>query len=244
MSQRAVIIQSNYIPWKGYFDLLAHADLVVFLDSVQSTKNDWRNRNQIKTQSGKRWLTIPIRHSNALRIREVEIAQCGWGRKHFLTLAQAYARAPHASSMLPWIEDIYMETASLRYLSAINRAFIRKICGLLSIETRVIELEDILDDREHDALDPTQRLTEICRKTGATSYLSGPAAGAYLDEKAFAEAGITLEWFHYEHYPEYQQLHGSFDHRVSVLDLLLMVGPEARQYSIRTIPKFLQRSIA
>jgi WbqC-like protein family. len=244
MPDRAVIIQSNYVPWKGYFDLLAHADTVVFLDSVQSTKNDWRNRNQIKAQSGKTWLTLPIRHSNALRIREVEIAQQGWHGKHYRTLSQSYARAPFASAMLPRIEEMYAQAATLPRLSEVNRVFIRGICAMLGIAPRFLEVESVLSDREHDALEPTARLVEICKRIGATSYLSGPAARAYLDEAAFAAESIHTEWFDYDQYREYPQLHGPFDHAVSVLDLLLMVGPDARDYAIRPNPKFLLRSTA
>lgn len=244
MPHRAVIIQSNYIPWKGYFDLLHHADTVVFLDTVQSTKNDWRNRNQIKTHSGKSWLTLPIRHSTALRVREVEIAQPGWSVKHFRTLSQAYGRAPFASSVLPRIEAMYEQAAGLERLSAVNRVFLRGVCAMLGIDTPLVEVESLLPDEQNDALEPTARLVEICRRLGATSYLSGPAARAYLDENAFAEAGVRVEWFDYHGYPEYPQLHGAFDHAVSILDLLLMTGPGARAHALRPEPQFLERSTA
>lgn len=239
MPRRTVVIQSNYIPWKGYFDLLAHADTVVFLDSVQSTKNDWRNRNLIKTQSGKTWLTLPIKHSSTLRIREVEIAMRGWHRKHYRTLSQAYARAPFADSMLPRIEAWYVHASELASLSQVNRVFIRGICDLLDVVPQFVEVESILDDQEHDALTPTDRLVEICKRVGATSYLSGPGARAYLDVGAFTAESIRTEWFHYDGYPQYLQLHGDFDHAVSILDLLLMTGPDARNHAIRSNPKFL-----
>lgn len=244
MQHRVVIIQSNYVPWKGYFDLLHHADTVVFLDTVQSTKNDWRNRNQIKTQAGKSWLTVPIRHSNALRVREVEIAQPGWATKHFRTLSQAYGRAPFASQVLPAIGALYEEAAGLQRLSEVNRVFIRGACAMLGISTPLLEVERLLSDGENDALEATARLVEICRRLGATSYLTGPAARAYLEEKAFAAAGVRVEWFDYHGYPEYQQLHGVFDHAVSILDLLLMTGPGARAYALRPAPQFLERSMA
>ena len=240
MNRRAVIIQSNYIPWKGYFDLLAHADVVVLLDSVQSTKNDWRNRNLIKAASGKLWLTIPIRHSNNLRVRDVEVAGTGWHVKHFRSLSQAYARAPHASALLSEVGGWYERAGACGRLSEINRIFLAEVSKLLDIRAPVIEVESVMDDEEHDRLDPTARLVEICRRIGADSYLSGPAARDYLDEDAFQAASIHVEWFDYDHYPPYQQLHGGFDHAVSILDLLLMVGPTARDFAIRSTPDFLQ----
>lgn len=240
MSRRAVIIQSNYIPWKGYFDLLAHADIVVLLDSVQSTKNDWRNRNLIKTASGKLWLTVPIKHSNALRVRDVEVATANWHIKHFRSLSQAYARAPHAPAMLAMIGEWYERAGACLRLSEVNRTFLGAVSKVLDIPTRFVEVESIMDDAEHDRLDPTSRLVEICRRIGADSYLSGPAARSYLDEAAFQAESIQVEWFDYNRYPSYQQLHGEFDHAVSILDLLLMVGPSAREFALRKTPEFLQ----
>ncbi len=240
MSQRIVIIQSNYIPWKGYFDLISHADTIILLDSVQSTKNDWRNRNQIKTHAGKIWLTVPVKHSSALRIRDVEIANSNWSDKHFRSLAQSYAKAPHAAQMLPVIEGWYREAGRCTRLSDCNRIFIRGVSALLGLQTRVLEVESLISDQDHDRMSPTERLVEICRRVGATSYLSGPAAQSYLDEAAFTKESIQLEWFDYDHYPQYPQLHGGFDHAVSILDLLLMTGPAARDFAIRARPQFLQ----
>lgn len=234
MSVRAVIIQSNYIPWKGYFDLLAQADVVVFLDSVQSTKNDWRNRNLIKTPAGKQWLTIPVRHSNALRIRDVEVAARDWAGKHARSLRQNYARAPHATSLLPLIESWYLQAGEMARLSQINRHFIAAICGQLTIAPHVVDVETLLSDAEHDALTPSDRLVAICQGVQADRYLSGPAASDYLDQAAFARAGIAVEWFDYHGYPDYGQLHGPFDPAVSILDLLLMTGADARRYAIRS----------
>jgi hypothetical protein len=233
MSLRAVIIQTNYVPWKGYFDLLSRADVVVYFDSVQSTKNDWRNRNRIKTHGGVGWLTIPIRHSNQLRIRDVTIGSNNWHEKHLRTIAQSYARAPYARDLLPAISGWYDGAAPLTRLSAVNRLFLDRVCEQLGISPTFIDVETVLADHEHDALDPTARLVEICRRLGASAYLSGPAASDYLDQSRFAEAGIELEWFNYEGYAEYPQLHGEFRHDVSILDLLLMTGPQARTYALR-----------
>jgi hypothetical protein len=240
VNRRAVIIQSNYIPWKGYFDLLAHADIVVLFDSVQSTKNDWRNRNAIKTAGGKLWLTIPTRHSNALRIREVEVASNNWHQKHFRTISQAYARAPHAPDVLPQVGEWYSRAGGCARLSDINRVFLTEASRMLGISTPFIDVRSVMEEPEHDRLDPTERLVEICRRVEADAYLSGPAARDYLDEGAFESRGIQVEWFDYNGYPKYEQLHGDFDHAVSILDPLLMLGPSARDVAIRPNPEFLQ----
>lgn len=236
MNNRVVIIQSNYIPWKGYFDLLSRADTIVLLDSVQSTKNDWRNRNQIKTQSGKTWMSVPIRHSSQLRVREVEVANACWHQKHARTLSQSYSRAPYAKTFLPIINDWYAEAGERRRLSEVNRVFIHHVCTTLGIRGKFVEVEALLGDQEHDELEPTARLVEICKRIGGTSYLSGPAARSYLDESQFSAASIGVEWFDYDGYPQYPQLHGDFDPAVSIFDLLLMVGPEAPKFALRSHP--------
>lgn len=234
MSSRIVILQTNYVPWKGYFDLLAHADVVVRFDNVQSTKNDWRNRNRIKTHNGPAWLTIPVGHSNQLRVRDVAISAATWHDKHYRTLSQSYAKAPFAGQLLPRLRDWYGEASQLTHLSAVNGLFLDRICDVLDINPQIVEVGALLSDAEHDALEPSARLVEICRRLGATHYLSGPAAAGYLDGDRFAEAGIGVEWFNYLGYPEYPQLHGEFRHDVSILDLLLMTGPQARRHAIRS----------
>jgi hypothetical protein len=127
----------------------------------------------------------------------------------------------------------YAEAGSYVHLSEINRVFLRHIARHLEITPTFVDVESILSDDEHDALGPTERLVEICRRLGATSYLSGPAAKQYVDQALFDAASIAVEWFNYEGYPVYPQLHGSFEHAVSVLDPLLMLGPQARAAIVR-----------
>lgn len=233
MRNRVVIIQSNYIPWKGYFDLLAHADTVVLFDNVQSTKNDWRNRNIIKCHDGDIWLTIPVKHSNGIRIRDVAIAAKAWHQKHLRTIKQAYARAPYAADLLPQLEGWYAQAGGLGTLCEVNRVFLLEVCRHLGIECRFVEIQELMTDEDHDRLEPTERLVEVCRRVQATSYLSGPAAKNYLDVAKFEEARIPVEWFNYEGYPQYPQLHGPYNPAVSILDVLLMNGPDSPQFALR-----------
>ncbi len=228
--KKVAILQSNYIPWKGYFDIIRRCDEFVFLDEVQSTKNDWRNRNRIKTAQGEAWLTIPVHHALDLSIQEVTIADTRWARKHLRTIEQAYARAPYFHDMRPWLSDLYEQAGALRKLVDINHIFIRAIVDKLGISTALTKAGDIIPADQMVQLSPTVRLVELCRRLGATAYLSGPAAKNYLDESLFADADIALEWVDYDGYPVYPQLHGEFRHDVSVLDLLLMTGPEAARY--------------
>ncbi|QKH35936.1 WbqC family protein [Achromobacter pestifer] len=218
------ILQSNYVPWKGYFDLIAAVDEFVIYDEVQFTKNDWRNRNQIKTPQGTQWLSIPVGADIQRRICEVELPAGPWPEKHWKTLAANYGRAPYFDDVARWLKPLYLERRYQR-LSELNVAFIKAICGYLGIGTKISDSSDF----EHTP-GKTGRLVGLCRQAGAQRYISGPAAKAYLDESEFSAVGIRVEWFDYAGYPEYPQLWGKFEHAVSVLDLLFNCGAGSPQY--------------
>jgi hypothetical protein len=223
--KRVAILQSNYIPWKGYFDLIGLVDEFVLLDDVQYTKNDWRNRNRIKTQNGVTWLTIPVEHSSRFgqRIDEVRIAGSHWRLKHWRSIVQSYGAAPFFAAYRERLEELYREPSER--LSDVNRRFLDVFCELLGVPTRISSSRDY-----PSAEGATERLVEICRSLGASTYLSGPSARSYLDESLFTAAGIAVEYMDYSGYPEYPQLHPPFEHRVSLIDLLLSVGHEAPRY--------------
>lgn len=227
MSKRVAIVQSNYIPWKGYFDLINLVDEFVLFDDVQYTRRDWRNRNLIKAPSGLLWLTIPVlvKGKYLQRIRDTRIGDRGWARQHWETLRHHYARAPHFRAVAPPLERAYAEAASLDCLSEVNRLFLQTICGMLGIRTRLSWSMD------YDIVEgKTERLLHLCLQTGASEYISGPAAREYLDESAFAAEGIAVRWMDYEGYPEYPQAHPPFVHGVTILDLLFNVGEEAPRF--------------
>ncbi len=217
-----VVAQSNYVPWKGYFDLIHDADLFVFYDDVQYTKNDWRNRNRIKTPRGTEWITIPTGPRLDRLVCDVEIENPRWQRVHWKTLCQNYGRAPHFERYRPFFEDVYLGQVWTG-LSELNQHLIRSIArDLLGIRT---ELRDAREYRaEGRKLD---RLLDLVRQTGATTYLSGPSGRQYIDESRFSAIGVDLRYKTYDGYPEYPQSWPPFDHAVSVLDLLFHTGPEA-----------------
>ena len=220
---RIAISQSNYIPWKGYFDLIASVDLFVLYDEVQFTKRDWRNRNLIKGPDGPQWLTVPIlsRGRYTQKISEVELAATNWREKHWAALRSNYARAPHFKDFGPAVENAYA-TGAETHLSELNANFVSLICGQLGIKTPMRQSSEFTLAHER-----SERLLNICLEAGATTYVSGPAAKAYLDEQLFERHGVAVEWFDYSGYEEYPQLWGAFDHHVSALDLLFNCGPEA-----------------
>lgn len=227
-TKRVAVLQSNYIPWKGYFDIIAAVDEFLVYDSVQYTKNDWRNRNQIKTAHGKKWLTIPVRQERLDQtIEQTRIADPRCFGKHWNSFRQAYAKAPHLRFCTDLLEDIFLDPSPPELLGESNVRLIRRICEGLGIDTPI---------RDANAYAPTgdrnARLLDLCRKAGADSYLSGQAAQSYLDASLFGQAGIEVQWMHYDGYREYDQPHPPFDHFVSILDLLAMTGRDAPEYML------------
>jgi len=222
--KKIAILQSNYIPWKGYFDLINSVDEFVILDTVQYTKNDWRNRNKIKTKQGLKWLTIPVNQKNRLSkpINEISISDLNWMDSHVNLLKINYKKSEFFDEVITFVENIYIKTKGIVKLSEINELFIRELCSVLNIKTKIIRAEQFGELNQT----PNDRLIDICNKVCATSYLSGPSAKNYLDSNLFLDKGIMVEWMEYSGYPEYNQLYGEFIHEVSILDLLFNVGLE------------------
>lgn len=225
--KKAAIVQSNYIPWKGYFDLIASVDEFILYDDMQYTRRDWRNRNRIKTSNGLQWLTIPVEVKGRYhqKINETRIADASWARKHWNSLRVSYSKAAAFDNHASWLETLYLEAGKIELLSEVNALFIRAICEKLDISTRLSWSSDY-----HLEGDRSARLRGICEQVGATRYVSGPAARDYLDEQLFANKGIEVSWMDYSGYAEYPQLHGEFEHGVTVLDLVLNVGDRAQEY--------------
>ena len=217
-------IQSNYIPWRGYFDIMHDADVFVFYDDVQYTVNDWRNRNRVKTANGVIWLTIPVGDQNDRRICDVVLRDRAWSRKHWMTIEQSYHDAPGFAQYRDFFKSFYK--SSWESLSVLNQTMIRAIAGdLLGIRT------EIRDSRDYDLQGKgSDRLLMLLKKMGATDYVSGPSAQRYLDAEAYAREGIRVHWKDYAHYPEYPQLHGPYAPDLSIVDLLLNCGDDAANY--------------
>jgi hypothetical protein len=222
--KKVAILQSNYIPWKGYFDLIASVDEFIIYDDMQFTKNDWRNRNKIKTPKGVEWLSVPVGQNIDRKIREVEIPDDRWQLKHWKTFMANYRGAPYYKPISEILEPFYLAKQH-KNLSLLNKELIDLICSYLSIETK---LKNSWDYKL--VVGKTERLVDLCSKAMATKYISGPAAKDYLDVKMFKDAGIEVCWYDYSGYPVYPQLWGEFEHGVSILDLLFNCGPHSRKY--------------
>lgn len=217
---KVVILQSNYIPWKGYFDLINDADLFVFYDEVQYTKNDWRNRNRIYTKNGLQWLTIPIGlEAVKQKISDVKISDHKWQLQHHKTISMGYARAPYKDQLESLLEEAYIHT-QWEKLVDLNRFLTRRISSMIGIHTEFRDSKDF--NLEGDRV---ERLINLLKQVGATEYISGPAAKDYLSshEHLFSKNNIHLTYKDYKGYPEYKQLSEPFENAVSIIDLIANV---------------------
>jgi hypothetical protein len=224
--KKVAISQSNYIPWKGYFDMIAAVDEFIIYDEMQYTRRDWRNRNLIKTPTGLNWLTVPVKVKGKYdqRICDTEIDGTAWSTKHWKTLISNYRKSSYFDEVSKVLKPIYFDNNHVM-LSDLNRTLIFEVCRYLNITTKISSASEyrLWGTR-------SERLLNLCMQVGATEYISGPAAQEYLDENIFRSNNIGVYWFNYDNYREYPQLWGGFNHKVSVIDLLFNCGRDATKF--------------
>ena len=220
--KKLLVTQSNYIPWKGYFDGIRAVDEFIVYDEVQYTRRDWRNRNKIKTEQGTQWLTIPVEVKGKYhqKISETRISDTSWAQSHWSTITQNYRHAPFFNEYESTLAETYREAADINLLSEVNIRFLKVICSFLDIDTpfRPSSEFELVEGKN-------ERLLSVCQQAQATEYYSGPSAKKYMDLEAFSDAGIDVHFFDFANYPEYRQSHPPFEHAVTILDLLFNEGP-------------------
>jgi hypothetical protein len=226
MTKTIAVVQSNYIPWRGYFDLINSVDEFILYDDVQYTSRDWRNRNTIKSPNGLIWLTIPVRVKGRYlpKIKDTVVATDKWARDHWRSIVHNYSKASHFAEHKETFQQLYSGSDN-RSLSQINYRFITAICRILGISSTVSWSMDY-----QLSGDKSERLVSLCRQSGATTYLSGPRANAYLDEELFTHQGIKVTYMDYSGYREYRQLYPPFESHVSIIDLIFNEGRNATRY--------------
>jgi len=222
---KVAVLQSNYIPWRGYFDIIHDVELFIFHDDLQYTKNDWRNRNKIVTEGGTKWLSIPVGTDEHRLILDVKMKDPSWQKKHFDMLKASYRKAPFFEKFEPFLEHVYLGK-KWEYLYELDRYLIETVSReYLGIATKFADSRDF-DFRgvKHE------KLLTMLQSAGATTYVSGPAAKDYIRAEDYEKAGIELIWKDYSGYPDYPQQFGAGDYAVSILDLILNTGDEAPYY--------------
>jgi hypothetical protein len=225
MGKKVAILQSNYLPWKGYFDIINSVDEFIFHDDLQYTKNDWRNRNSIKTPRGKIWLTIPCGTNEKRLICSVELNDKTWQKRHWNLIRQNYVNSKYWKQYKDYFEGFFLGK-EWNNLSDLNQTFITNISHeLLGVKTV------FKDSRDYNLqFSKSERVMELLKKTNASYYLSGPAAKSYLNPDVFKSEKIQLEWMDYSGYKEYNQLFPPFIHNVSIIDLIFNEGVNSKYF--------------
>ncbi len=225
--KKIAILQSNYIPWKGVFDMMSQVNCFIFFEDVQFTRRDWRTRNRIKTPNGLIWLSIPVKKANRddTKIYEVEISQEeNWQEKHYRAIFQNYKKAKFFDEYHFLIEEIYLKN-KWQNLSEFNIFHNKLIANILGIKVDFINSKDLKTDGFK-----SDKLINICKKVDASHYLSGPSAKAYMDIDKFQKNNIEVEFINYNCYPVYSQLYQNFYHEVSILDVLFNCGNDSKNF--------------
>lgn len=219
------INQPAYLPWLGYFHRIAASDLHIVLDHVQFEKNSFVNRNRVLTANGPTWLTVPVRTKGRfgeLPINAVEVDNArDWGAKHWATIRQNYARAPHFAAAGAFLQSIY-EREWLRLTDLVRETTEYLMRSALGIRTPT-RLSSEMDASGAKS----ELILNLCKSVGASVYLSGPLGRRYLEEDRFAQAGIEVRYHDYRH-PIYQQRFPGFEPFMSAIDLIFNCGESSR----------------
>lgn len=213
--------QPQYLPWLGYFDKIRIADVFCYLDNVQYKKNEWQNRNRIKTAQNWQWLTVPVRYRFPQKINEVEINNSvNWKKKHLQALITNYSKAPYFKDYITPLEDVF--TKDWELLSEFNIGLLERLREFLNLHDKPAIPASSMVLRD----DPTERLIDICKAVGADTYLAGQDGRTYMDLERFRANGITVITQEFKH-PVYPQLYDEFQSHMSIVDLLFNCGPES-----------------
>lgn len=215
------IHQPQFMPWLGYFDKMDSCDFFVLLDNVQYKKNEYQNRNRIKTSDGWQWLTVPACYKFPQKINEVLIDNSvNWQKKHLCALQTNYGKSPFFEKYIKHFKDFYDKQWNL--LSKANIASVMLLKDMLGIKADIViasEMEGLSDE-------PNQRLIDICRMLGADTYLAGKDGKTYMDFNRFSHAGIDVVFQEFTH-PVYKQLFNEFEYYMSAVDLIFNCGKES-----------------
>lgn len=180
--------------------MVRSADVLVFLDDVQFTRRDWRNRNLILDHQNKKWITIPVENRGRdTDICNIRISDPQWWRSHISKLDAAYGNLDHYKILRPQIHSVLEQAGTYRYLTEVNHYLCNWLFNLLQINTAVKDSRQFPSTKTRSA-----RLSEICSAVSAGKYISGPAAKSYLEVNQFDNQKVQVEWVDYSRLPQKQ----------------------------------------
>lgn len=217
------IIQPCFIPWLGYFEQIEIGDVFVYLDDVQYTKKDWRNRNKLKTAYGIKNIHVPVQKTNRdTLIKDVLISYNEpWQKNIENKLTEWYKKSPYFNEVMelitPLIHTRYEKLVELNY--HLNLA----IMNYMGIHTPIRFSSEVPKNTD----DKNLRIIEICQYFNADVLYDGKSAQNFIDTETFRQQGIEIIFQDYQHTP-YQQLHDDFVPYMSVIDLIMNEGKQAK----------------
>lgn len=223
---KVCIHQPNYLPYIGFFNKIKNTDVYVLFDVAQYEKNNYHNRNQIRTENGSMYLTIPILSKDCYlkRICDVKLPPDNkWKEKHWKAIEANYARSEYFDNFKHSLKKIYQTNFSK--LVDFNEEIIRFLTNEFGLETTLVKSTDL---NLEENLTPTDLLVNILTELNATSYLSGPSGKKYLFETTFEKKGIKLEYQNFIH-PVYRQRFNGFLGNMAAIDLLFNIGEKSKE---------------
>jgi hypothetical protein len=227
-TKKIAILQPSYLPWLGFFDQMAQADTFVFLDDIQYTRRDWRNRNRVSTKDEWNWITVPVLQKDKFQQSLLDTRvdnSVNWRHKHRQAIHHNYARSPYFDAYFPWFDSLYNKEWD--FLVDLCYETIRYPCEILNIKTPTLKSSELNAGGTKDG-----KILAICEKLDATHYLTGDKAKNYLSEEVFLKQNIVLEYHDYVH-PEYPQQFPGFVPYMSVVDVLFNLGEKSRDLLVR-----------
>ncbi len=218
------IMQPAYLPWMGYFELMARCDDFIILDDVQYTKQDWRNRNRIRTKDGWCWLTVPVRKGGLNSpLNKIAISDHSkWAQKHLQSIAQNYRKAPFFDEIYAILEPVLSESPPL--LCDLTIRLIRDFAAYLGITPKI----HLASQMRYHSDGPVERILALCKAVKADVYYTGAAAADYLNPQILRDKGIETVFQDYQH-PHYTQGYPGFESHMAIIDVLMNHGPKARE---------------
>jgi hypothetical protein len=223
--KRIAILQPNYIPWKGVFDLISKVDVFVFYDDVQYTKRDWRNRNIIKTPQGPQYLSVPVLYKSGELVKDVPIdPTSNWQNKHYKTIVANYSKAPYFEKYEGLLNSIFLQH-DWHNIAELDIFATKRIAQAFGLRTEWIRSSDLGLSGDKNG----EKIIKICKKLDCNFFINGPAAHSFMNQDLFISSDIKLRYIKYN-FPKYAQLFGDFTHFVSALDVLFNCGPKSKNF--------------
>jgi len=225
--KKVAIHQPNYMPWIGFFQKMALADVFVILDTVQFSKDSYTQRTKIRTKEGWIWLTIPVERKYYFKpIKDIHLPQDEkWLKKHKKSIVSNYSKCKYFDD--EFVDEYY--SGKFGKLQEFNEYGIFYLKDKFGIKTEIIRASELDIDEN---LKSTDLLVDIVKKIGGDVYISGLGGGKYMDEWKFLMDNIKLEYFDFKPF-EYPQRWDGFEPYMSAIDLLFNVGDENRKVFIK-----------